>query len=130
MVHGDDFVTVGSSEQAQWLKERMEERFEIKTKVVGNGEGESQEESVLNRMVRVTDEGWQYEADQRHADIILQAMRMSNCKPRGTVGEDGKEWQEAEDEGLLPKEQETEYRALAARANYLAADLKWIYNTP
>ncbi len=34
MVHGDDFVTVGDAEGAEWLKRKLEERFEIKTTVV------------------------------------------------------------------------------------------------
>ena len=34
MVHGDDFITVGEKEDAEWMKKEMEKRFEIKTKVI------------------------------------------------------------------------------------------------
>ena len=37
MVHGDDFVTAGEREETRWLKEKLEARFEIKSKVVGLG---------------------------------------------------------------------------------------------
>ena len=66
MVHGDDFVTTGGREAMRWLRERLEARFEIKTKVVGLGTGESREETVLSRVIRVTERGWEYEPDQRH----------------------------------------------------------------
>ena len=37
MVHGDDFITSGRRECAEWFRQRLEGRFEIKTKVVGLG---------------------------------------------------------------------------------------------
>ena len=72
LVHGDDFVCVGSSTNLVWLKEQLGERFEVKTKLMGRKAGESREERILNRVIRVTDEGWEYEVDQRHADLIIQ----------------------------------------------------------
>ena len=41
LVHGDDFVCVGSSSNLVWLKGQLEERFEIKTKLMGRKAGES-----------------------------------------------------------------------------------------
>ena len=35
-------------------------------------DGEVKEAWILNRVIRVTSQGWQYEADQRHADLIIQ----------------------------------------------------------
>ena len=35
MVHGDDFVTVGSKEDIQWMKEQVDKRFELKTEMIG-----------------------------------------------------------------------------------------------
>ncbi len=72
LVHGDDFVTQGERGAMDWLKGQLEQRFEIKTKTVGMGESELREARVLNRVIRVTDEGWEYEPDQRHADIIVK----------------------------------------------------------
>ena len=39
LVHGDDFGTEGSRDEVKWMKEKLTERFEIKTKVIGLGEG-------------------------------------------------------------------------------------------
>ena len=71
MVHGDDFVTAGSREEAKWFEVQMKKKFEIKTKLVGNAKGELKEANILNRVVRVGPQGWEYEADQRHADLIV-----------------------------------------------------------
>ena len=56
LVHGDDFVCVSSSANLVWLKSRLSERFEIKTKLMGLNAGESREERILNRVIRVTEE--------------------------------------------------------------------------
>ena len=74
LVHGDDFVSVGDPESLKWMKDKLSGRFEIKTTTVGTEEkeGEVREARILNRVIRVTDEGWEYEADQRHAGLITQ----------------------------------------------------------
>ncbi len=51
LVHGDDFVSEGHREEVKRLKGKLSERFEIKTKVVGNGEGEEKEARVLNSVI-------------------------------------------------------------------------------
>ena len=51
---------------------KLSQRFEIKAKVMGLKEGESREERILSRVIRVIREGWEYEADQRHADLFIQ----------------------------------------------------------
>ena len=78
-VHGDDFVTEGSREDCDWFKTKLEGRFEIKTKMVGLGEDEVREERILNRVIRVTEDGWEMEADQRHADIIIERMNLKEA---------------------------------------------------
>ena len=36
-LHGDDFATVGTREGVKWLKEALENTFEIKTQCIGPG---------------------------------------------------------------------------------------------
>ena len=74
LVHGDDFVSVGCSETLRWLKTKLQGRFEIKTTTVGGNdeEGEVKEARILNRIIRMTRGGWEYEANQRHADLIIK----------------------------------------------------------
>ena len=122
LVHGDDFVSSGMRHQALWFKNELEKRFKIKTKVIGSGEGELREATVLNRTIRVTENGWEYEADQRHADIIVKELNLRDAKGVKTPGEDEKPWMAEEDAGPLTGRDATSYRALSARANYLALD--------
>ncbi len=52
LVHGDDFITVGNRKNIRWFNNKLEGRFEIKTKIIGQGEG-GREARVLNRILRV-----------------------------------------------------------------------------
>ena len=55
--------------------------------MVGLGENEDREARVLNRILRVTEAGWQYEPDQRHAEMIVSEMSLENAKSVKTPGE-------------------------------------------
>ena len=105
------------------MKAKLSTRFEIKTTTVGpNADGEVKEARTLNRVIRVTDHGWEYEADQRHADLIIQE---TGAASKGTLSHPGGEKktleEEAESKELVGAEA-TRFRAVAARANYLSAD--------
>ncbi len=52
MVRGDDFVTCGPREGAEWFRQMFEGRCVIKTNVVGLGKEESREARFLNRLIR------------------------------------------------------------------------------
>ena len=97
LVHGDDFVASGERSKILKFKEQLANRFTIKRNVVGSGaspaprpgaasggakgamqeemiETERKESRILNRIVRWTPSGWEYETDQRHAELIIQLM--------------------------------------------------------
>ena len=135
MVHGDDFVTVGTRESATAFRKKLESRFEIKTQVIGSsgslsdltgesgkGPSEVREGRVLNRIIRWTEDGWEIEPDQRHADIIIHELQLQDARPVSSPGETEAKWEEEENAVLLSSEEASRFRALAARANYLAAD--------
>ena len=122
LVHGDDFVTVGERHQARWLDQRLRQRFEIKTVVIGRGPNEKAEHRVLGRIVRATDSAWEYEADPRHAELLIKALRLDAANGVKSPGEDDRPWMEEENGEHLQGADASEYRALAARANYLAQD--------
>ena len=79
---------------------------------------------IFNRIVRATENGWEYDADRRHGELIIQAMGLAEAKLRGITspGEDLKQWDLEEDEKLLDMKAGSEYRQVAARANFLALD--------
>ncbi len=123
-VHGDDFTVAGPTDSLLWLKDGMENKYDVKTSILGPEEGMEREIRVLNRTLRWTDGGLQYEADQRHADIIIQQMGMTNARPVTTpmVAEAKDIEEQRKDSKALNAEEATQYRALTARLNYLAQD--------
>ena len=122
LVHGDDFVSVGSKASIMKFKEKLEGRFEVKSKILGSAAGEEKEGRVLNRVIRVTQDGWESEPDQRHADIIVEAMGLKDAKGVSTPTEDEKVWEEKVNDEELDAEKATRFRKICARANYLSQD--------
>ena len=72
--HADDFTVTGPTSALQWFKGKMQNRYEIKTNVLGPDAGMQQEIQVLNRTLGWGKSGITYEADQRHAEIIIQEL--------------------------------------------------------
>ena len=138
LVHGDDFVTVGSRQAASQFQQQLQARFEIKTQVIGAPKTEGgagapsvagasvdkcvQEGRVLNRVVRWTEEGWEMEPDQRHVDLIVKELGLDDARPVSTPGETESRDNEAEYSKPLSPDEAFKFRGLAASANYLASD--------
>ena len=124
LVHGDDYVSVGSRQSLNWLKVELEKKFKIKTNIIGSDEGDDKELKILNRIVRCTTKGFEYEADLRHAELICEEMGVVDSKGVDTPGikEDEEEGEGDTVVPPLPREESTKFRAIAARANHLAAD--------
>ena len=101
---------------------RAVKKFEIKTEIVGSAPDEKKETRLLNRIISIDKDGWYYEADQRHADLIVRRLRLEEAKAVGTPGEDEKPWKEEEEAVPLEGRDAASFRALGARANYLALD--------
>ena len=75
---------------------------------------------ILSRVVEWNDEGIAYEADQRHAEIIEAQLGLRNSVK--TLTTPGKREEAEGDDMELNSEDATKYRALTARAKYLAQD--------
>ena len=131
LVHGDDYCSVGPSAGLDWLQTALQKRYEIKTQRIGVGndmEGKPKlnEGQVLNRVIRRTDQGFELEADLRHAELIIEQLGLDNCKEVSTAGVDLEvecaAWSEEPEGEELPPEEATRYRAIGARCNYLQPD--------
>ena len=121
LVHGDDFVSVGSAASARWFRGALERRFEIKSTVVGTGPNEVREARILGRVIRVGTGGWQYEADQRHGELLAEHLNLTCAKSLSNPYEVFLPDQDGDDETLIASEA-TLFRVAATRANYLAQD--------
>ena len=122
-VHGDDYVSTAMPNQLEWLKTSLEAKYQIKTQWLGQGEKYSKEVKILKGIV-----GWDgvngitFEADPRHAEIIINQLKIQDAKAVSTPG--------TKDEGIniedceepLGESQATQYRAIIARCNYFTPD--------
>ena len=127
LVHGDDFLSTASGSALSWLNNVLKSELEVKTEVLGpDGEaGCKQQIQFLNRVLSWESSGIRYEADPRHAEIIINQLGLSGSSksvstpgvPATTVrSEDGGE------NPRLPPTEASAYRGLAVRANFLSQD--------
>ena len=89
---------------------------------MGLEDGESREERSQNRVIRVSEDGWEYEADHRHADLIIRETGADKLSPLSHPGGDKKTIETEEQSYELQGQEATRFRAVAARSNYQAAD--------
>ena len=81
VVHGDDFTTLASDADMDWYEGELKKSFEIKVRGrLGLGCTGPQEIKILNRIVRWTTEGLEYEADPRHVEIMLAQLELADAK--------------------------------------------------
>ena len=87
LIHGDDYVSVGNKEDVNWLKEKLESAFEIKTDIIGYQDEElKQEGKILNRLISVDHTGWKLEANPRHAELLIEDLGVKDGKGLSTPG--------------------------------------------
>jgi hypothetical protein len=145
MVHGDDFVAVGEEEHLKATKKALEDKYKIKAETLRSDKGDAKEIRVLNKVIRLTEQGLELEADPRHAELVVRALGLQTAKPSPTPGtkatkkpamranlqDDAEVEEEEEGEGAgdeedgqeeLAQGEAKEYRAIVARLNYIASD--------
>ena len=72
--------------------------------------------------MRITDRGWEYEPDQRHAEMIVEQLGSKEAKAVDAPTEEEKKWEAEEDAQELSPDRQRSFRSVAARRNYIAAD--------
>ena len=86
-VHGDDFTIAGPKLQIDLMKKEMEAKYELtETGRIGPGPKDGKELKVLNRLVRWTEAGLEYEADPRQAERIVGDLALEGAKTVGSPG--------------------------------------------
>ena len=138
-VHGDDFTACGSDEDLAWLSARFKEKFEVTIQILGPGPKHAQEVRILNRIVRWTKSGIDYEPDQRHAEMVIRDLGLEQAKAVTSPGtkedqalgstpdlglsiDDQGEAAEQIASSLLDAADAKLFRSVVARCNYLAQD--------
>jgi hypothetical protein len=121
VVHGDDFTILATEDVIKDIHRRMSERYKIKLRgILGPDSWDDKEIIILNRVLRWSDAGIEYEPDPRHAELIVSKLDLHKAKPVSTPGI--KPNIDAEYEEPMNETDKTQFRALVARANYLAQD--------
>lgn len=120
IVHGDDFVPVGTGEDLEWLKKMFETRFAIQIAVLGPEQGDAKEANILNRNIMVNESGYIYEVDARHSELIAKNWGLREAKGTSSPTSDvNNESDEPIDQGKFKR-----FPSLCARGNFLATDSK------
>ena len=124
VVHGDDFTFVGERGPLEEVAKGMRKHYELKVRaVLGDEARDDKEVTILNRKLKWVGDSLEYEADDRHVKEILEYFGLTE-ESKGLDIPIVKEEEAIEDvEGdELWGPEVTEFRAMAARANYLAPD--------
>ena len=86
VVHGDDFTALGTDEAIDEYTKILEGKFEVKVRGrIGVGT-EMTEIKILNRILRLEEDGLSYEADPRHVDLLSHSLGLQNCASVKTPG--------------------------------------------
>ena len=127
LVHGDDFFVLADEEGQQYLEKLLSSRYDYRCEgAVGPEDGDGTELCMLNRTIWYDKETGvlEYEADQRHAELIIRTLGLENAKPVSTPGEKKKASDVLANMELpvVSRERVTLYRSLVMRSAYLSQD--------
>ena len=88
VVPGDDFTVVSEKEELVQIFEEMSKKLIAKNRGILGPDGDTRSVRILNRIVEWTGKGLKYEADQRHAEIIVRELGLSGSRttPVGAQG--------------------------------------------
>lgn len=123
-VHGDDYVSTGKPHDLQWMKSKLEEKYQIKTQMLGPGKEHTKELKIFNGIATWNQQsGFTYEVDPRHVEIILEQLNLNDAKLVTTLGIRDEGRTQKEHEELFEEHLASKYRALVAICNYIVPDL-------
>jgi hypothetical protein len=121
-VHGDDFTTAGARPNLDWFESQLESHYELrKGGRIGPGPQDAKEGRVLNRIIKWTDAGIEYEADPRRVEKLVESLDLEGAHSVDTPGLKPLR-EQLDEEQPLPQSEHTGFRGHAARVNYLSSD--------
>lgn len=101
-----------------WLQKQLNSVYDMKSSIMGSDVKDVKQQKILNRIVTWRSDCIEYEADPRHAEIIIKISHDDKIsKVPGSKCDNDRELSPE----LSPQES-TQYRAAAARCNFLAID--------
>ena len=121
-MHGDGFTCFGARPQLQWFEAQLRSKYELTVgSRLGPGKDDDHAGLVLNRVVRWTSSGLEYEADPRQAAKLIRDTELQGANAVTTPVVKPLPHQLEQDQTLSVTDF-TRFRGQAARANYLGPD--------
>jgi hypothetical protein len=124
VVHGDDFTFTGLKEDLLDVAKSMKNAYELKVRaILGDEQEDDKNITILNRNLSWEEDGLKYEADDKHVTAILDYFGLDETS-KGAEAPSVRETSTTilEHSEPLNSKMKTEFRGLAARANYLSLD--------
>lgn len=121
VVHGDDFTFLGCEEDMKWCTQMMKDEYEVKVRgMLGPDRQDDKKISILNRCIEWKKNEIWYEADPRHAEILIRGLGLN--KKRTVVTQGFKVEIDEMSDTHLDQSSATRYCQLIARCNFIAQD--------
>ena len=117
VIHVDDMLCSGKVDDLMWFAETCGSRYEVTQQLVDKV---GKELRYLGRTVRKVTDGYEWEGDSKHLEILMAEWGMKNCNAVNTPIADTKHNHEEREE--MDAEAGRQYRRAVARINYLSAD--------
>ena len=81
-IHGDDWLAVGPPKNLRILGNGLKQHLTVTLKdIIAVGPGFAKQGVFLKRELRLTDNGYEYEANRTHVNDLLDTLGLQNCKP-------------------------------------------------
>ena len=80
MVLGDDFIAVGSEKNLKTTGAILENNYKIKVEVLGMKKDQTKELRIFNKVVRLTREGVELDADPRHVELTIRDLGLEDAR--------------------------------------------------
>ena len=102
-----------------WIQQLMGSWYEVKVRArLGPDANDDREATLLGRIIRWNDWGVSCEADPKHRAMVLEALGLEESSKSLVAPGSKEEFPETE-----TAKSDTQFRAIVARINYMAADM-------
>ena len=103
VIHGDDLTVLGRGQDFDWLRTKLDKGQGGACEVMSQGRlglerRDDKTDTMINMIVTWADNGIQYEADQRHCEILIREFELGFAKGVDTPGDKLKPHEESDAE--------------------------------
>ena len=106
---------MASSDELKLVGNQLGSKYEVTCSIIGPEANFMKEVRILNRTIRWTKEGIEYEADDKHAKIVIEECQVKSARTSRIPGVVKKETN-CDETPMIPTEA-LRFRAVAARGN-------------